>query len=135
MKPYSLERKPKPRSIGGDLFIAPTKRIRGLISFADDGEILASPALGAAARDTLGLSTAPRLAGLRDEHRVNLALHRAPEWTLDEDRDSGLGIARLGSAHSCGRRRLSTYGSPAADRIQPYSRNGRLTLVTKRKAS
>jgi putative restriction endonuclease len=50
---------------------------RGLISFADDGEILASPALGAAARDTLGLSTAPRLAGLRDEHRVNLALHRA----------------------------------------------------------
>jgi hypothetical protein len=50
---------------------------RGLISFADDGEILASPALGAAARDTLSLSTAPRLAGLRDEHRVNLALHRA----------------------------------------------------------
>jgi len=95
VKPYSLERKPKPRSIGGDLFIAPTKRIRGLISFADDGEILASPALGAAARDTLGLSTAPRLAGLRDEHRVNLALHRAPEWTLDEDRDSGPGIARL----------------------------------------
>ena len=30
MKPYSLERKPKPRSIGGDLFIVPTKRTVGV---------------------------------------------------------------------------------------------------------
>jgi len=30
VKPYSLERKPKPRSIGGDLFITPTKRMVGL---------------------------------------------------------------------------------------------------------
>lgn len=50
---------------------------RGLISFADDGAVLVSPTLGAAARDALGLTTVPRLAGLRDEHRANLALHRA----------------------------------------------------------
>jgi predicted restriction endonuclease len=50
---------------------------RGLISFADDGSILASPALGAAAREALHLSTTASLAGLRDEHRTNLALHRA----------------------------------------------------------
>jgi hypothetical protein len=50
---------------------------RGLVSFADDGTVLVSPTLGAAARDALGLFSAPRLAGLRDEHRANLALHRA----------------------------------------------------------
>jgi predicted restriction endonuclease len=50
---------------------------RGLISFADDGTVLPSPKLGAEARGALGLSTAPRLAGLRDEHRANLAVHRA----------------------------------------------------------
>jgi hypothetical protein len=49
---------------------------RGLISFADDGAVLASPTLGAAARDALGLSAGPRLGGLRDKHRANLALHR-----------------------------------------------------------
>ena len=50
---------------------------RGLISFADDGAVLASAALGAAAREALHLSTIAPLAGLRDEHRTNLALHRA----------------------------------------------------------
>jgi HNH endonuclease len=49
---------------------------RGLVSFADDGTVLASPHVGERARDVLGLSTAPRLIGLHGEHRVNLALHR-----------------------------------------------------------
>jgi hypothetical protein len=49
---------------------------RGLIGFTDDGAVLASPNLGTKARDVLGLSTAPRLLGLREEHRANLAFHR-----------------------------------------------------------
>jgi hypothetical protein len=50
---------------------------RGLISFADDGTVLASPRLSEAARNTLGLATTASLTGLRDAHRANLALHRA----------------------------------------------------------
>jgi hypothetical protein len=49
---------------------------RGLISFADDGTIVASPQLSETARTALGLSGAPPLAGLRDAHRGNLAIHR-----------------------------------------------------------
>jgi hypothetical protein len=49
---------------------------RGLISFADDGAALASPRLSETARRALGVSRAPRLAGLRGGHRTNLALHR-----------------------------------------------------------
>jgi hypothetical protein len=50
---------------------------RGLISFTDDGVVLAGPNLGAKARDALDLSKAPRLQGIRKEHRANLALHRS----------------------------------------------------------
>ncbi len=49
---------------------------RGLISFGDDGTVLASPQLSETTRTALALSGAPRLAGLRDAHRKNLALHR-----------------------------------------------------------
>jgi hypothetical protein len=49
----------------------------GLISFADDGTILASPKLTETARGALGLTGAPPLAGLRDAHRINLKQHRA----------------------------------------------------------
>jgi len=49
---------------------------RGLISFADDGSALASPALSEAARKALCIDSAPPLAGLRNAHRANLALHR-----------------------------------------------------------
>jgi hypothetical protein len=49
---------------------------RGLISFGDDGTVLVSPQLSETARTALALSGAPRLAGLRDAHRINLALHR-----------------------------------------------------------
>jgi hypothetical protein len=49
---------------------------RGLISFADDGTVLASPHLSETARTALGLSGAQPLTGLRDAHRTNLALHR-----------------------------------------------------------
>jgi hypothetical protein len=49
---------------------------RGLISFADDGVILASSRLSENAQLVLGLRSAPPLAGLRDEHRANLAFHR-----------------------------------------------------------
>lgn len=50
---------------------------RGLISFADDGTVLASPQLSEAARKTLNVAAAPLLTGLHDAHRANLALHRA----------------------------------------------------------
>ena len=49
----------------------------GLVSFADDGTVLASPELGAAARTALGIESTPRLYNLRDTHRANLAIHRA----------------------------------------------------------
>ena len=50
---------------------------RGLISFSDDGTVLASPQLSETARKALGVATAPTLTGLRDAHRANLAPHRA----------------------------------------------------------
>jgi hypothetical protein len=50
---------------------------RGLVSFADDGSILASPRLGKKEREALGLARALPLQSLRDAHRVNLALHRS----------------------------------------------------------
>lgn len=49
----------------------------GLASFADDGSVLASPELSAAARTALGIEGASRLPNLRDAHRANLAAHRA----------------------------------------------------------
>jgi putative restriction endonuclease len=49
----------------------------GLVSFANDGTMLASPKLSPAARTALGIERAPRLPDLRDAHRVNLAVHRA----------------------------------------------------------
>src|SRR5712691_4729966 len=48
----------------------------GLVSFANDGTVLASPELSAAARTALGIERAPRLPTLRDAHRANLAWHR-----------------------------------------------------------
>ena len=50
---------------------------RGLISFADDGTVLASDQLSETARSALGISAAPPLNGLREAHRVNLGFHRA----------------------------------------------------------
>jgi len=50
---------------------------KGLVGFADDGRPLASPELGEVARRALAFETAPRIPGLREEHRRNLALHRA----------------------------------------------------------
>ena len=50
---------------------------KGLISFADDGAVLASPTLSEAARRSLAVDIATRLHGLRDAHRVNLAKHRS----------------------------------------------------------
>jgi hypothetical protein len=49
---------------------------RALISFADDGTVLASPRLSETARSALGLGGVPPLGGLRDAHRTNLAIHR-----------------------------------------------------------
>jgi hypothetical protein len=48
----------------------------GLVSFADDGTVLVSPDLSAAARTALGVESEPRLSNLRDAHRANLAAHR-----------------------------------------------------------
>jgi hypothetical protein len=49
----------------------------GLVSFADDGTPRASAKLSDVARTALGIDAAPRLRGLQDAHRANLALHRA----------------------------------------------------------
>jgi hypothetical protein len=49
----------------------------GLVSFANDGTVLASPDLSAAARTALGIERAPLLPNLRDAHRAHLAAHRA----------------------------------------------------------
>jgi hypothetical protein len=48
----------------------------GLVSFTDDGTVLANPELSAAARTALGIERAPRLPNLRDGHHANLATHR-----------------------------------------------------------
>lgn len=48
----------------------------GLVSFADDGTVLASPELSLAARTAFDIESTPRLSSLRDAHRVNLAAHR-----------------------------------------------------------
>jgi putative restriction endonuclease len=50
---------------------------RGLISFADNGSRLVSPKLSGLARAALSIDTAPAIHSLRDEHRANLAVHRA----------------------------------------------------------
>jgi hypothetical protein len=50
---------------------------RGLVSFADDGSVLASRGLGEKEREALGIAGALPLQGLRHAHRANLALHRS----------------------------------------------------------
>jgi HNH endonuclease len=50
---------------------------KGLVSFSDDGAVLASPNLSEVARKALDLNGVPPLRGLRDAHRRNLAWHRA----------------------------------------------------------
>jgi hypothetical protein len=50
---------------------------QGLVSFADNGSVLASSQLSETARKALDLDNVPLLAGLREAHRANLALHRA----------------------------------------------------------
>ena len=49
----------------------------GLVSFAEDGTVLASPVLSVAPRTALGIEGARPLPVLRDAHRANLAAHRA----------------------------------------------------------
>jgi hypothetical protein len=49
----------------------------GLVNFADDGAVLASPQLREAARKILGVDASLPLRGLRDAHRANLGMHRA----------------------------------------------------------
>lgn len=49
---------------------------KGLVSFGDDGAVLANPRLGETARKVLRLDTAPPITGLREAHRKNLARHR-----------------------------------------------------------
>jgi predicted restriction endonuclease len=49
---------------------------QGLVSFADDGTVRASPQLSNITRQALAIDTASTLRGLRDAHRANLAAHR-----------------------------------------------------------
>lgn len=48
----------------------------GLITFADDGRMRVSAALGAGDRARLGLDTLPPLAGLKPAHLTYLVHHR-----------------------------------------------------------
>jgi hypothetical protein len=66
---------------------------RGLISFADDGSVLASSQLSEPARKVLGLDNATPLAGLRDAHHANLALTVA-ETDSDVRRQSRFSATR-----------------------------------------
>jgi len=50
---------------------------RALVSFADDGTVLVSPILSPLSRTVLGIKPDLVLRGLREEHRANLAFHRA----------------------------------------------------------
>jgi len=50
---------------------------KGLVSFNDDGTLRISASLSESARQALGVATVPPVAGLRDDHRANLAAHRA----------------------------------------------------------
>jgi predicted restriction endonuclease len=52
----------------------------GMVSFDDDGTILASARLDGAAREALALKDVSRLA-LRDEHRAYMTYHRSQIWT------------------------------------------------------
>jgi hypothetical protein len=56
----------------------------GLVSFTNDGTVLASPELSSAARRALGLDSACLLSNLRDAHRGNLAAHRARHGYFDD---------------------------------------------------
>jgi putative restriction endonuclease len=49
----------------------------GLVSFADDGTVLASPKLSPASRRALVIESVPLLPNLREAHLTNLAVHRA----------------------------------------------------------
>ena len=51
----------------------------GLVTFDDEGRVVASPNLGEPAIRELGLETAPRLI-LTEEHRARLNWHRATLW-------------------------------------------------------
>jgi HNH endonuclease len=56
---------------------------QGLVSFADNGSVLANSQLSETARKALDLDNVPLLAGLRDAHRAHLALHRARNGFLN----------------------------------------------------
>jgi hypothetical protein len=49
----------------------------GLVSFADNGSVLASSQLSETSRRALDLDNISPLTGVRDAHRANLALYRA----------------------------------------------------------
>lgn len=48
----------------------------GLVSFGDDGTVLASPRLSSSAVEALGIQSVQPLTGLTDSHLANLARHR-----------------------------------------------------------
>lgn len=49
---------------------------KGLVSFGDDGTVLASPRPSSDSREALCLATTLFLLGLTEAHRANLARHR-----------------------------------------------------------
>jgi hypothetical protein len=56
---------------------------QGLVSFSDEGHVLASPALSPEARAALGLEHSGQLTGLTDAHCQNLARHREKHGFAD----------------------------------------------------
>lgn len=54
----------------------------GLVTFDDEGQVIASPHLGEPAMRELGIDAAPRL-NLTDEHRARLDWHRRTLWQAE----------------------------------------------------
>ena len=58
----------------------------GYLTVAPDGEVLVSPALGAADRTLLGLDRSLRVEGLKEGHRRYLAWHWREQWKGNPER-------------------------------------------------
>lgn len=53
---------------------------RGLVSFNDAGEVMSAPQLSERTLDLMKMRAALRIEGLNEQHRKNLAWHRANRW-------------------------------------------------------
>lgn len=63
---------------------------RGLVSFDDNGSVMAAPQLSASTFDHMTDGKTKAITGLNERHRENLAWHRSNRWRqMDLERDGG----------------------------------------------